>query len=141
MHNRYSKILLAFVLSLALVLSAPLAASAHSGRTDANGGHRDNNNVSGLGYYHYHHGYGPHLHPNGVCPYVGQATTAKSSSNTITTIKAAQQKLKDLGYYTGTVDGSFGPKSQVALKNFQKANNLTVDGKLGPQSKKALGIS
>jgi hypothetical protein len=42
---------------------------AHSGRTDSNGGHRDNKNASGLGYYHYHHGYGPHLHPNGVCPY------------------------------------------------------------------------
>lgn len=42
---------------------------AHSGRTDSSGGHRDNRNRSGLGYYHYHHGYGPHLHPNGVCPY------------------------------------------------------------------------
>jgi len=41
----------------------------HSGRTDSNGGHRDNNNVSGLGNYHYHHGKPPHLHPGGVCPY------------------------------------------------------------------------
>lgn len=43
---------------------------AHSGRTDANGGHRDNKNVSGLGYYHYHCGGHPaHLHTGGVCPY------------------------------------------------------------------------
>ncbi len=43
---------------------------AHSGRTDSNGGHRDKNNVSGLGYYHYHcGGYPAHLHINGVCPY------------------------------------------------------------------------
>lgn len=42
---------------------------AHSGRTDSSGGHKDNKNVSGLGYYHYHHGMGPHLHPNGICPY------------------------------------------------------------------------
>lgn len=42
---------------------------AHSGRTDSNGGHRDNKNKSGLGSYHYHHGYGPHLHTDGVCPY------------------------------------------------------------------------
>jgi hypothetical protein len=56
---------------LAAILSMALSASAlaHSGRTDASGGHRDNNNVSGLGSYHYHHGYGPHLHPNGVCTY------------------------------------------------------------------------
>lgn len=42
---------------------------AHPGRTDGSGGHKDNKNASGLGSYHYHHGEGPHLHPNGVCPY------------------------------------------------------------------------
>lgn len=33
-----------------------IEAEAHPGRTDANGGHRDNKNVSGLGSYHYHCG-------------------------------------------------------------------------------------
>lgn len=42
---------------------------AHSGRTDSSGGHHDYKNKSGLGSYHYHHGYGPHLHEGGVCPY------------------------------------------------------------------------
>lgn len=46
-----------------------IEAAAHPGRTDANGGHRDNKNKSGLGSYHYHCGNHPaHLHPNGVCP-------------------------------------------------------------------------
>ncbi len=49
------------------------AALAHGGRTDANGGHRDNRNVSGLGAYHYHHGYEAHLHPDGICPYAHDA--------------------------------------------------------------------
>ena len=45
-------------------------AAAHSGRTDANGGHHDYKNRSGLGSYHYHCGGNPpHLHPGGVCPY------------------------------------------------------------------------
>ena len=44
-----------------------IVAEAHSGRTDANGGHRDKKNVSGLGSYHYHCGGHPaHLHTNGV---------------------------------------------------------------------------
>ena len=44
--------------------------NAHSGRTDNKGGHKDNNNVSGLGYYHYHcGGYPAHLHEGGYCPY------------------------------------------------------------------------
>lgn len=55
-----------------LLCSQPII--AHSGRTDSSGGHRDNKNASGLGYYHYHHGYGPHLHPNGICPYAPKDT-------------------------------------------------------------------
>lgn len=55
---------------------------AHSGRTDSNGGHKDNKNVSGLGSYHYHHGYGPHLHPDGVCPYATTTSSSTSSQNT-----------------------------------------------------------
>ena len=134
MYDRYTKLLLAIVLTLSLVISAPFMSLAHSGRTDSSGGHRDNQNASGLGYYHYHHGMGPHLHPNGICPY-----SVKSSSSSAT-YKAAQQELKDLGYYSGKVDGSFGPKSKAALKKFQEDYGLEVDGKLGPKSKAALGI-
>lgn len=66
---------MSFVLATLLVFTAsPLY--SHSGRTDSSGGHRDNNNVSGLGSYHYHHGYGPHLHPNGVCPYDSKPVSA-----------------------------------------------------------------
>lgn len=58
------------VLSFLLVLSIEFMAFAHSGRTDKNGGHRDNQNKSGLGYYHYHcGGHPPHLHPFDECPY------------------------------------------------------------------------
>ena len=59
-----------------------IEAEAHPGRTDANGGHRDNKNVSGLGSYHYHCGGHPaHLHPNGVCPYAGGSTDDNSRSS------------------------------------------------------------
>ncbi|MBS7221399.1 MAG: YHYH domain-containing protein [Clostridiales bacterium] len=72
--------ILTLVLSCSLIFGA-VPAYAHSGRTDSAGGHHDYNNVSGLGSYHYHHGYGPHLHPNGVCPYESsqsQPTTVPS---------------------------------------------------------------
>ena len=55
---------------------------AHSGRTDSNGGHRDNKNKSGLGYYHYHcGGYPPHLHTDGVCPYKRAETQNTEEKN------------------------------------------------------------
>lgn len=56
-----------------LLFSTSIAFS-HSGGTDANGGHHDYNNVSGLGDYHYHHGYGPHLHTDGICPYANDSS-------------------------------------------------------------------
>jgi len=61
--------------------SNTLIAEAHSGRTDANGGHHDYKNKSGLGSYHYHCGGHPaHLHPNGVCPYASNSQSSSSSS-------------------------------------------------------------
>ena len=55
---------------------------AHSGRTDSNGGHKDKNNVSGLGGYHYHcGGYPAHLHTNGVCPYNSNANTVNEKAD------------------------------------------------------------
>lgn len=53
--------------------------SAHSGRTDSSGGHRDNKNKSGLGSYHYHHGMSAHLHPGGICPYAPKDTISISN--------------------------------------------------------------
>lgn len=53
------------------------AASAHSGRTDANGGHWDRS----TGEYHYHHGYPAHQHPGGVCPYNYNDLTGSSSGS------------------------------------------------------------
>lgn len=64
------------------VISISINAYAHSGRTDSNGGHRDNQNKSGLGSYHYHcGGYPAHLHTNGVCPYTSNSTQINSSTS------------------------------------------------------------
>lgn len=71
---------------VALMIALPLIASAHSGRTDSSGGHRDNKNKSGLGSYHYHHGMGAHLHPGGVCPY-----SAKPQATPKPTVRVTQR--------------------------------------------------
>lgn len=69
------------VLSFVCVLFV-ITSEAHYGRTDANGGHKDNKNKSGLGPYHYHCGdYPAHLHENGVCPYNGTKTPASSNAS------------------------------------------------------------
>jgi len=53
-------------------------------------------------------------------------------------VKKLQQKLKQLGYYTGSVDGSYGTGTENAVRAFQRANKLTVDGKAGPTTQRLL---
>lgn len=46
--------------------------------------------------------------------------------------------LKELGYYNGVVDGSIGPKSQEAIRQFQQDYDLDVTGALDPPTRKKL---
>ncbi|GGE34235.1 hypothetical protein GCM10011391_11180 [Pullulanibacillus camelliae] len=53
-------------------------------------------------------------------------------------VKGVQEDLKDLGYYSGNVDGIFGNKTQGAVENFQANNDLKQDGIIGEHTFKAL---
>lgn len=109
------------LLCCCLFLLFPFSASAHPGRTDANGGHYD----SSTGEYHYHHGYPAHQHTNGVCPYdfdnkTGQNSGSSSSSSkstgnssSVSSVSATSLKYSDAdlriasseGYEEGYSDG------------------------------------
>ena len=56
---------------------------------------------------------------------------ALKKGSTGTEVVTLQNRLKKLGYYTGTVDGDFGESTEDAVKAFQKRNGLTADGKVG----------
>ena len=72
-----------------------ITAEAHPGRTDAQGGHHDYKNKSGLGSYHYHcGGHEAHLHPNGVCPYKNGAVSNGNTSGQTQTQTQAQSAEK-----------------------------------------------
>lgn len=112
--KNYKPLILILLIIFAVCFVFVFNAYAHKGKTDSNGGHRDNNNVSGLGSYHFHcGGYPAHLHTNG-CPY-----TSSSNYNTST----AQEEVGgysdeygaeydygyedgyDMGYETGYDEG------------------------------------
>ena len=57
------------------------------------------------------------------------------------TVKLIQTKLKNWGYYTGSVDGIFGSKTLAAVKYFQRVNGLTADGIVGTKTAAAMGIT
>lgn len=95
--RKYIKKIIVCFMSTMLISSAMIVApktpftteaEAHSGRTDSHGGHKDNKNKSGLGYYHYHcGGHPPHLHEGGVCPY---NTTTSTVRETVPAVKEAE---------------------------------------------------
>lgn len=55
-------------------------------------------------------------------------------------VKKIQTKLKNWGYYTGSVDGVYGWQTENAVRSFQKKNGLKVDGVAGTQTLNAMGI-
>ena len=80
--RKNKKKIISILLIILSIISIGVNAYAHSGRTDSSGGHKDNNNKSGLGSYHYHcGGYPAHLHTNGVCPYSSSSSTSKSETS------------------------------------------------------------
>ncbi|MGN1327886.1 MAG: Ig-like domain-containing protein [Clostridia bacterium] len=80
--RKKNKKTISILLTILTIISIGVNSYAHSGRTDSSGGHKDNNNKSGLGSYHYHCGGHPaHLHTNGVCPYSSSSSSSKSSAS------------------------------------------------------------
>lgn len=52
----------------------------------------------------------------------------------------AQLKLRELGYYRGPIDGSFGRSSRAALTRFQRDRHLRPTGWLDERTVRALRI-
>ena len=55
-------------------------------------------------------------------------------------VKAVQQALKDKGHHPGRVDGRMGPKTQQALRDFQKAQGMQATGHLDTKTMQSLGV-
>ena len=56
-------------------------------------------------------------------------------------VKEVQRRLKQWGYYSGSVDGIFGSGTKNAVIAFQKKNGLTADGIVGKATYQALGMN
>jgi peptidoglycan hydrolase-like protein with peptidoglycan-binding domain len=67
---------------------------------------------------------------------IGLTSLAFGANN----IKKAQEALRDKGYYSGQVDGVFGPQTQAGIRQYQKSENLPVTGNLDNETAGKLGV-
>lgn len=56
-------------------------------------------------------------------------------------VSQLQKDLAELGYYTNSIDGWFGTKTNDAVMDFQKSQGLKVDGLVGPKTETALNAA
>ena len=90
--------------------------SAHSGKTDAWGGHYD----LSTGEYHYHHGYPAHSHSGG-CPYDYKdktSSTSGSSSGNKTYNYSIEEDEMTAGEVIGKIFGVIGISAFILLVGF-----------------------
>lgn len=55
-------------------------------------------------------------------------------------VRSVQQNLTDRGYDPGNVDGRWGPRTQTALRDFQRDQNIQANGRPSSQTLAALGV-
>lgn len=71
----------------------------------------------------------------------GISEVLSKRGSTGTEVINIQKKLKNWGYYTGSVDGIYGKLTEEAVRYFQRTNGLTVDGIAGKNTLAAMGIA
>ena len=56
-------------------------------------------------------------------------------------VRDLQKKLKNLGFYSGNIDGDYGASTKTAVTNFQRAYGLTADGVAGEKTLQTLNTA
>ena len=90
-----------------------------------------------------------HLTPTPVPPYgnVMQVTIDPSLPTPVPMLRSGsegeevvtlQTRLQELGYYTGSIDGQFGPGTREAVTLFQQQHSLGADGIVGQETRDVL---
>ncbi|MGB0563179.1 MAG: peptidoglycan-binding domain-containing protein, partial [Spirulinaceae cyanobacterium] len=82
-----------------------------------------------------------------IQPALGQSVPSQSADLTKRVLKRGdrgndvtrlQQQLQQVGVFSGPVTGYFGPKTESAVRQFQRSRSLPVDGIAGTRTQSAL---
>jgi N-acetylmuramoyl-L-alanine amidase len=67
-----------------------------------------------------------------------QLTLKLGALSPVANAKGVQQRLQNLGFDCGPIDGIVGPKTRAAVRNFQTKFGLPPDGIIGPGTRQLL---
>jgi peptidoglycan lytic transglycosylase len=67
----------------------------------------------------------------------GDATQTQMSQDEI---RQVQERLKELGYYDGAIDGVYGPQTAEAVREYQRGQGLAVTGSVNQETAQTLQI-
>jgi peptidoglycan hydrolase-like protein with peptidoglycan-binding domain len=77
--------------------------------------------------------------PGSSTPDAGKGIGATGQAS-VESVRSAQQALQSKGMDPGPTDGIIGPRTQSALRAYQKEQNLPQTGQLDDQTRLKLGI-
>jgi hypothetical protein len=69
--------------------------------------------------------------------YQGTSTAAPAPDPTVTSV---QTQLTEQGFFSGPIDGLFGPATRDALARYQTSKGLSVTGSLTPDTLQSFGL-
>jgi len=68
------------------------------------------------------------------------APAAAAAPLTPEVVRNIQTRLRGLGFYSGAIDGIWGPNMQAAIERFQQGRGLQATGQLNPATITAMGL-
>jgi hypothetical protein len=93
-------------------------------------------------YPYYDYDYYPYDYyvgdPDNVPANYQGATTSQPAPDA--TVENVQTQLAQQGYFSGSIDGLFGPTTRDALARYQTSKNLSVTGSLSPETLESFGL-
>jgi len=97
-----------------------------------------------------HYGYRPHYYRPGPVIYGGSRVVVVPSTPRVVTVdrgysqwelvRDVQLELRRRGFYSGEVDGIFGPRTRDGLMAYQSRRGIPVTGAIDRETVRALGL-
>jgi Putative peptidoglycan binding domain len=92
-------------------------------------------------YPYYNYGYYPYSYYGGYPYNYSYSYYAPGYGYGASTVAAVQQRLGQLGYYHGAVDGVMGPRTRGAIAAYESTHGMAVDGTISRPLLHSLGVA